>query len=100
VDDPRLLLLSPADNVCAAAAALSAGEELSFGGSVFTVSSDVPVGHKLAVRAIARGEKVLKYGASIGSATESIAAGDHVHAHNLASDYLPAAGRGSGKEAG
>jgi len=100
VDDPRLLLLSPDDNVCAAAAALSAGEELSFGGSTFLVSGDVPVGHKVAVRPIARGEKVKKYGASIGSATAPIAAGDHVHAHNLASDYLPSAGRGHDKEAG
>jgi altronate dehydratase small subunit len=95
VDDPRLLLLSPKDNVCAAASALAAGEELSFGGSTFPVTSDVPVGHKIAVRAIAAGEKVVKYGASIGSATRTIAAGEHVHVHNLASDYLPSAGRAS-----
>jgi len=95
VDDPRLLLLSPKDNVCAATSALSAGDEVSFDGNSFPVTSDVPVGHKIAVRAIAEGEKVVKYGASIGSATEPIAAGDHVHSHNLASDYLPSAGRAS-----
>ena len=74
---------------------LSAGEELTFGESTFSLTSDVPVGHKVAVRAIACGAKVIKYGASIGSATEAIAPGDLVHAHNLESDYLPAAGRSS-----
>ncbi len=50
---------------------------------------DLPLGHKLARRAIAAGEKVVKYGAPIGSATAPIAAGEHVHIHNLASDYTP-----------
>jgi altronate dehydratase small subunit len=93
VKDPRLLLLSPDDNVCAATGALAAGEEICFGDDVLRLSDDVPVGHKVAVRAIAVGEKVLKWGASIGSASRPIAAGDHVHSHNLASDYLPSAGR-------
>ena len=93
MDDPRLLLISPHDNVCAATKPLTAGEDVGFAGTTFRISSDVPVGHKVAVRAIELGEKVIKYGASIGSATCAIAAGDHVHSHNLASDYLPSAGR-------
>lgn len=88
-----LLLLSPRDNVCVATRHLSAGEELSFEGAILRVAVDVPVGHKVAMRAIAKNEKVLKYGASIGSATRSIEPGEHVHTHNLESDYLPAAGR-------
>ena len=47
----------------------------------------MPLGHKLARRPIAPGEKVRKYGAPIGTATRAIAAGEHVHVHNLASDY-------------
>jgi len=52
----------------------------------------VPRGHKLATRAIARGEIVLRYGQSIGQATEDIPAGGHIHSHNLgmgphSSDY-------------
>ncbi|MBA4324200.1 MAG: galactonate dehydratase, partial [Rhodobacter sp.] len=43
----------------------------------------VPRGHKLATRAIARGEIVLRYGQSIGQATEDIPAGGHIHSHNL-----------------
>lgn len=43
----------------------------------------VPAGHKIALRDIARGALVLKYGSPIGVATEPIIAGDHVHSHNL-----------------
>jgi len=44
----------------------------------------VPFGHKVALRAIARGEPVIKYGVAIGHATCDIAAGEHVHVHNCA----------------
>jgi hypothetical protein len=47
------------------------------------------MGHKVALVPIAAGEKVCKYGAPIGSATRQIRPGEHVHTHNLASDYLP-----------
>ena len=40
-------------------------------------------GHKYAVRDIAKGEDVIKYGNPIGHATENIKAGEHVHTHNL-----------------
>ena len=43
--------------------------------------------------ALARGEKVLRYGFPIGTMTEAAELGEHVHKHNLASDYLPAHGR-------
>lgn len=44
----------------------------------------VPFGHKVALSAIARGAPVIKYGVVIGHATADIAAGEHVHVHNLA----------------
>jgi (2R)-sulfolactate sulfo-lyase subunit alpha len=43
----------------------------------------VPLGHKLALRDIAAGETVLKYGQDIGRAVAPIARGAHVHVHNL-----------------
>ena len=43
----------------------------------------VPRGHKIAACAIAKGETVLRYGQSIGQATEDIPAGGHIHSHNL-----------------
>lgn len=42
-----------------------------------------PVGHKVAVRAVAKGQPVHKYGHVIGWATQDIAVGEHVHTHNL-----------------
>lgn len=48
-------------------------------------SEPIALGHKFALRALAPGEPVRKYGATIGAATRAIAAGDHVHVHNLVS---------------
>lgn len=79
--------------MCVATEDLPAGEEVVFGARTFSLAQDVPRGHKICVQALAVGEKVVKYGASIGSATRAIGLGEHVHAHNLASDYLPADGR-------
>jgi len=45
----------------------------------------VPLGHKIAIRAAAPGEPVVKYGIEIGRAPEGFAVGDYVHTHNLKS---------------
>lgn len=47
------------------------------------VTVDSATGHKTALCAIKKGEKVIKYGFPIGMASEDIPAGDHVHSHNL-----------------
>ena len=87
--DRRLLRLNPADNVGAAATTIEAGETLTVDGRAMTLTARVPTGHKVAIAAIAKGEKVVKYGAPIGSATRDIRPGQYVHTHNLSSDYLP-----------
>ena len=87
--DPRLVLLAPEDNCVVVAQALRAGDRVAIDGEPTTLSRSIGVGHKLARRPIARGEKVLKYGAIIGTASAPIARGEHVHTHNLESDYLP-----------
>jgi len=46
---------------------------------------DIALGHKIALRNIAKGEKVIEYGEVIGAATKDIAEGEHVHVHNLKS---------------
>lgn len=95
MNDPRLLQLAPDDNVCAARATIDAGETIQIGGQAVAVPTTAPTGHKIAVRAIAVGERIFKYGAPIGSATQPIAPGDYVHTHNLKSDYLPTFARGA-----
>jgi len=88
-NDPRLLLLDPRDNVLVAAARLRAGEAICYGGWSVLLPADIPLGHKLARRDIAMGEKIVKYDAPIGSATAAIRAGEHAHVHNIKSDYTP-----------
>ena len=77
------ILLSADDNVAVTTIAIEAGEVLP-GGAVAHIRIDP--GHKVAVRAIRKGEPVVKYAQAIGRATIDIAAGDHVHSHNLAFD--------------
>jgi (2R)-sulfolactate sulfo-lyase subunit alpha len=52
--------------------------------TVFVKASlEIPLGHKIAINSIRKGDPVIKYGVSIGNATASISVGDHVHTHNL-----------------
>ena len=87
--DPRLLLLSPGDTVFVLRGQIEAGETVLVEGQAVTVPQRLGLGHKIARVAVAAGGKVVKYGAPIGSATQDIATGDHVHLHNLKSDYTP-----------
>jgi hypothetical protein len=89
MNDPKLLLLDPADNVLVAIQALEAGDVLTVAGRRVTMPQRLTLGHKLAARAIRAGEKILKYRVPIGSATRDIALGEHVHSHNMKSDYQP-----------
>ena len=78
-------VISERDNVATALEALETGRELSLGNATLTVGEPIPRGHKVAVRAISSGEPVVKYGSPIGVATVDIAAGTHVHTHNVSS---------------
>jgi (2R)-sulfolactate sulfo-lyase subunit alpha len=48
-----------------------------------TVTQDVPIGHKVALRDLAPGDTVVKYGEDIGRVVAPIRKGEHVHTHNL-----------------
>lgn len=75
------LRLSPEDDVAIALQKLDEGKCLDDLG--VTLGQPVPRGHKIALRAIAEGATLRRYGQIIGVATADIAAGDHVHVHNL-----------------
>ncbi|EWY41671.1 hydrolase [Skermanella stibiiresistens SB22] len=87
--DDRLLLLNESDNVFVARRRIPAGERIAVMGTEVTLTGDLPLGHKLARRAIPTGHKIIKYAVPIGSATFDIALGQHVHVHNVKSDYTP-----------
>jgi altronate hydrolase len=79
--------LDPKDNVVVARMELTAGVEIP--GEGVTTLHDVPLGHKIATRAISKGEPVLKYNTIIGYAGEDIAPGSWMHSHNVLMDDVP-----------
>jgi altronate dehydratase small subunit len=88
-DGSGVLLLAAGDNIAVATAELAAGSQREVGGQQIVLKTTVDVGHKFAVRPIQSGSHIVKYGAPIGVATRDIEAGEYVHTHNMASDYLP-----------
>ncbi|PUA17401.1 UxaA family hydrolase [Glaciimonas sp. PCH181] len=84
-----VLLMSAQDNCVIARSALCAGDIVLIDGQEITLTQAIDIGHKLARRALAIGEKVVRYGAPIGSVSQPIAIGQHIHTHNLESDYIP-----------
>ncbi|MDQ2928653.1 MAG: altronate dehydratase family protein [Pseudomonadota bacterium] len=90
-----VIRIHPHDDVVIARNQLVGGTHIASEG--ITVMGLVPPGHKIATRAIAAGEPVRRYDQIIGSARQAIAAGQHVHTHNLefssfARDYAAASG--------
>ncbi len=81
------ICLGPADdvaNVLAAVAPAETVELIGLSGAV-VVSSPVQIYHKIAVRNLAKGVRVIRGGLCIGATTKDIAKGDHVHVHNMRS---------------
>lgn len=84
-----VVLMKPADNVATCLKDLAAGQvaevSLNQKRQVVTLRNDIPFGHKIALVDIAKGDDVLKYAEVIGVASQPIAAGEHVHIHNVES---------------
>ena len=78
----KCIIISPSDNVAVAL------ENLARGGIYegVTLTEDITKGHKFALRNIAAGEDIIKYGTPIAHATRDIKAGEHVHTHNVATN--------------
>jgi altronate hydrolase len=84
------IVISARDNVATALESLDAGRAIPVGPATVIAIEPIPRGHKIALRDIAAGDPIVKYGSPIGTASTAIAAGAHVHTHNVAS----ARGRG------
>jgi hypothetical protein len=87
--DARVMVLAPGDNVAIAKSDIASGTTLSVKGQSVMLKTRVEVGHKFAFKKVAKGAKLVKYGAPIGVATQDIAPGDYMHIHNITSDYIP-----------
>jgi (2R)-sulfolactate sulfo-lyase subunit alpha len=84
-----LILLHPNDNILVCVKQINAGDSLSIEGKSIISPVNIGVGHKVARFNLQAGEKIFRYGAPIGSMTEDVAQGHHVHMHNMKSDYIP-----------
>jgi altronate dehydratase len=85
----KVIVINEKDNVAIALKPLNAGTKVSVevrgGVEKITLLSNIPMGHKFALREIEKGESVIKYGEPIGQSTVKIARGEHVHVHNVVS---------------
>lgn len=79
------------DDVAVAIEDLAAGAEVKVmtiegqGVGTFIIVEDIPLGHKFATRDIPEGDEVIKYGRTIGRATQAIPKGAHAHTQNIRS---------------
>jgi altronate hydrolase len=80
--------LHPSDNIAVARVSIAPGTELRIDGVAVTATDAIQAGHKVALRKIAAGEMVERYGQAIGRARVAIEPGQHVHTHNLAFEDL------------
>jgi len=76
------------DNSATALIDISKNTELRINEIFIKINHNIPMGHKIALEDIKKGELVKKYGHSIGITTEEIKRGDWIHTHNLTSQYL------------
>jgi len=90
VPAPHFLVHSPRDNVgVIVVEGLKAGTKML---GVVTETDetrelrarhDIPIGHKVAIKPLKKGDTVIKYGEDIGKMVADAGAGEHVHVHNL-----------------
>lgn len=85
----KAIVINSKDNVANALTDINIGEtvEVIVNNNPIEIISldDISLGHKFAIREIFKGEAVIKYGETIGRATEDIKIGNHVHVHNVES---------------
>ncbi len=82
------LLFDREDNVGVVKEHVEPGDEVEIGGYRIIARDVIDLPHKIALCDLEPGEQVIKYGSSIGYATQKIRSGEHVHVHNLDSEKM------------
>ena len=81
------LVLNRSDTVATAVKPLNSGENINIAVEnaeiSITLRDPIPLGHKFALKDIEPGERIIKYGETIGLAMTAIHKGEHVHIHNV-----------------
>lgn len=65
---------------------LRRGDTIQVAGKSLTLRDGIPLGHKVAIVSLKKGEALRKFGQIIGFASADIPAGSHIHVHNCAAD--------------
>ncbi len=87
---PHFLVHSPKDNVgVIVVEELKAGTKMQGviteddSNTAVTANHDIPIGHKVALKDLKKGDTVIKYGEDVGVVKVDAKRGDHVHVHNM-----------------
>lgn len=88
------IVIHPNDNVGVLKSDVLPNESITCGELTITSQKALKLGDKIALKAMPIGAGILKYGSHIGSLTQSVAAGEWIHVHNMKSDYVPTHLRG------
>ena len=83
-----VLFLNPADNIAVCLKDFAPGEVINQDNQSITVLTNIPRGHKIAIKSISKNEGVIKYGERMGHATCDIKVGEQVHTHNVLGDRV------------
>ncbi len=84
----KCLTLHRDDNIVIAARDIAVGTRIMIDDDAVLVPTSIPIGHKMARCDMTSGTKIFRYGAPIGSLTAPVMKGEHIHLHNLKSDYI------------
>ncbi len=77
------IIINPSDNVAIALEPLKKGDDITIDGKIlFSTAQDIQAGHKIALKDIALGDKIYRYGEPILEATRAISRGEWIHIHN------------------
>lgn len=89
-DNRKILILNELDNIAVCLVDMEVGEVIRQDALNLTIQNRIPRGHKVATKAIAKNDGIIKYGERMGHATSDIKIGEHVHTHNVLGDRLSA----------
>lgn len=84
-----VILLHKDDNVLVCTNTIAKSEIIKIDNAEIIAETEIETGHKIARFNLKAGDKIFKYGAPIGSMKLDAKIGEHVHMHNLNSDYIP-----------
>jgi len=89
MEEKNAIMMAENDNVATVLSAIEKNDKVKIilGRNHFTIlaKESIPFGHKIALRKIAKGENIIKYGEVIGRAKNEIEKGTYVHIHNVQS---------------